>query len=184
MVDPATCITSRCRNLGKHASFCPMNDTPTPAAIFIMGHISSGKTTLASHIARTFGIEHISSDGVRAEVGASRTFTIFRSRVLWELYEKRSVVLDSTGMSPKLPRIVEDIRNQFRPRMAIIQLYADWATWGRREAGRTDREQLGQEVYHRDLHVKPDVMIDTSSLDPQEVFCKAWSALLELNALP
>lgn len=93
------------------------------------------------------------------------------------LAHDKLVVLDSTGMSFRFRALVARVRD----RAFHVALDVDAAGWERRERERTDRPPLDFGVYRESRSVTfaqaPDLVLDTSSIAPQDVaavVAQAW----------
>lgn len=167
------------------------------ARLFVLfGNVSSGKSTLARKIAETYSIPHISSDALREELtgniggGSGMVWPEMRKRMTAYLEAGTSVVIDSSGMSPKYREIVRDFRSKY-PTL-VIELYCDFEMWLARERKRNDRWNLenGEKVpfkmpvraYEDSVKVdmNSDLRIDTTHMHPTMVSTHALG-LIALN---
>ena len=171
--------------------------------IVVYGTVSSGKSTLASRLAKTIACNHYSSDNIRTELsgdigGKSRgltkdgkpfdVFNTLRERVEADLLAGLHVVGDSTGMSLDFKQMVNEFREKYDS--SVVSLTLDFDTWKQREALRNDRWTLvdnniepvpfimPKRAFNAStqvrLHREPDLMIDTSNLTTEEVFNRVW----------
>lgn len=147
--------------------------------IAVTGAIGAGKTTLASRLAAEYGALHLSSDGVRDSLSrkqrrsGDRVFAELQRRFDRALEERRSLVLDSTGMSYRFRTLLRAHRAQI---VHVHLLLRSRQRFEERERGRTDRPQgpLAAAAFHRSLAVefqpRPDFVLETDERTPGEVY--------------
>jgi predicted kinase len=145
----------------------------------VTGAIGSGKTTLAARIAAESGALHLSSDEVRASLShrarrsGARVFSEFHRRFERALQERRSVILDSTGMSSRFRALIRAYRAQI---VHVHLLLSDPARFEQRESRRADRPAgpLSLAAFHHSQAVAfdepPDIIVRTDDLTPQAVY--------------
>jgi predicted kinase len=147
--------------------------------VAVTGAIGSGKTTLAMRLAADYGAVLLSSDAVRESL--SRRKRRSGERVFAELYrrferaldERRNVVLDSTGMSPRFRALLRAYRENI---VHVHLLLRDERRFEERERGRADRPVgvLPPEAFHQSRLVEftqaPDVVVGTDDATAEEVY--------------
>lgn len=122
---------------------------------------------------------HLSSDDVRLSLShkqgrsGARVFAELHRRFECALDERRSVVLDSTGMSPRFRVLLRVHREElFHVHLEL----RDVRTFEERERGRTDRPSgaLPAPAFHRSKRVQfyelPDIVVATDERTPDEVY--------------
>jgi predicted kinase len=128
-----------------------------PYLLVAMGLPASGKTTLASGLARRLGFVHLSSDLVRKTMAGvrptdyhgdafgqgmydramtQRTYAALRRHAARWLRRGRSVVLDATFGSPSERTLVHKLAKRLNVRLRVLLCRADDATLKARLAGR------------------------------------------------
>ncbi len=91
------------------------------------------------------------------------------------LAERRSIVLDSTGMSPRFRALLRAHRGEI---VHVHLVLASVRHFEQRERGRTDRPAgaLPAAAFHRSRGVQfdqpPDLVIETDELTPDETYWK------------
>jgi predicted kinase len=147
--------------------------------VAVTGAIGSGKTTLAMRLAADYGAVLLSSDAVRESL--SRRKRRSGERVFAELYrrferaldERRNVVLDSTGMSPRFRALLRAYRENI---VHVHLLLRDERRFEERERGRTDRAGgfVPAAAFHQSRLVEftqaPDVVVGTDDATAEEVY--------------
>ncbi|HET9095057.1 MAG TPA: AAA family ATPase [Candidatus Baltobacteraceae bacterium] len=152
----------------------------------VTGAIGSGKTTLASRIAAVYDALHLSSDEVRLSLShkqrrsGEKVFAELHRRFERALDEGRSVVLDSTGMSPRFRALLRAHRERI---VHVHLLLSSPECFEEREAGRADRPAgaLSRAAFFQsrtvEFHDAPDLVVATDGLTPQQVYQEAEGAL-------
>jgi aminoglycoside phosphotransferase family enzyme/predicted kinase len=128
-----------------------------PYLLMTMGLPASGKTTLASGLARRLGLVHVSSDLVRKTMAGvrpteyrgdafgqgmydravtQRTYAALRRHAARWLRRGRSVVVDATFGNPKERRLVRELAQRLDVPLRVVLCRADDATLKARLAGR------------------------------------------------
>ena len=152
---------------------------PDPVVIAVTGAIGAGKTTLASALAADYGALHLSSDDVRLSL--SRKARRHGDRVFEELHRRferavaqgRSIVLDSTGMSPRFRALLRAHREHI---IHVHLLLSDPMRFQERESQRTDRiaGPLPVAAFARsrgvEFHDPADVVAQTDELTADETY--------------
>jgi predicted kinase len=153
--------------------------------IAVTGAIGSGKTTLASRLAGELRAVHLSSDDVRLSLShkqrrsGDRVFGELHRRLEHALEQGRSVVLDSTGMSPRFRALLRVHREQIVHVHLVLQR-AD--RFDEREAQRTDRPAgaLPHAAFARskrvEFHDAPDVVVVTDDLTAEQVYSEVTAS--------
>jgi predicted kinase len=148
--------------------------------VAVTGAIGSGKTTLAQRLALQSGAVHLSSDDVRLSLShkqrrsGARVFEELHRRYERALDQGRSIVLDSTGMSPRFRALLRAHRREIVHVHLVLQ---GVQRFEERESRRTDRPAgaLPRAAFFRSLHVEfhepPDIIVVTDDLTPDEVYC-------------
>ncbi|HLI97402.1 MAG TPA: AAA family ATPase, partial [Candidatus Baltobacteraceae bacterium] len=158
--------------------------------VAITGAIGSGKTTLAVRLAAQTGAVHLSSDDIRMSLSrkqrrsGERVFGELHHRFERALEQERSVVLDSTGMSPRFRALLR----AHRERIVHVHLLLESAhCFEEREERRTDRSQgaLSRAAFLRSKHVEfsnaPDVVVATDDLSLEQVYREVTAAARALG---
>lgn len=152
----------------------------------VTGAIGSGKTTLASRLAAEHGAAYLSSDGVRLSLShkqrrsGDRVFAELHRRFERALAERRSVVLDSTGMSPRFRALLRAHRGEI---VHVHLVLRSPERFEERELRRDDRPQgpLTRAAFLRsrgvEFHDAPDVVVATDDLTPEQVYWEVGAAL-------
>jgi predicted kinase len=161
--------------------------------IAVTGAIGSGKTTLASRLAADFGAVHLSSDAVRESLShkqrrsGERVFAELHRRFERALDERRSVVLDSTGMSPRFRALLRVYRDGI---VHVHLVLRNQHRFEERERARTDRSGglLPAAAFHRSRDVEfqhaPDVVVETDELTAGEVYGRVAALLASMPRPP
>lgn len=152
---------------------------PDPIVIAVTGAIGAGKTTLASALAADYGALHLSSDEVRlslsrkARRSGDRVFEELHRRFERAVAQGRSVVLDSTGMSPRFRALLRAHRKDI---VHVHLLLGDPRRFEERESRRTDRPAgaLPFSAFARsctiEFHDPADVLVQTDEFTPDETY--------------
>lgn len=145
----------------------------------VTGAIGAGKTTLASRVAAEYGALHLSSDTVRLSLSRKQrrsgenVFSELHRRFERALDERRSIVLDSTGMSPRFRALLRAHREEI---VHVHLLLQSVACFEQRETQRADRPAgaLPRAAFHRsagiEFHDEPDLVVATDELTAEQVY--------------
>lgn len=154
--------------------------------VAVTGTIGAGKTTLASRLAAELHALHLSSDEVRrslsrkARRSGDRVFAELHRRFERALGDRQSVVLDSTGMSPRFRALLRAHRADV---VHVHLLLRDPKRFEERERERNDRPAgpLAFAAFHRSaavqFHEPPDLVVATDDLTPEQVYERVRGAL-------
>lgn len=155
-------------------------------AVAITGPIGAGKTTLASRLAADYCAVYVSSDEIRLSLSrkqqrsGDRVFAELHRRFERALAERRNVVLDSTGMSPRFRALLRAHRAEI---VHVHLLLLSRKRFEERERHRTDRPAgaLPFAAFHRstcvEFHDAPDIVLETDDLTPDAVYERVAGAL-------
>ena len=137
-------------------------------------------------MAAEYGALHLSSDGVRASLSrkaqrsGERVFAELHRRFERAVAQGRSVVLDSTAMSPRFRALLRAHREQI---VHVHLVLRDLQRFEERERSRTDRPSgtlsaaAFQQSQHVEFHDAPDIVVQTDAIAAQEVYARVSAAI-------
>lgn len=144
------------------------------------GTIGAGKSTLASRLAQEYGAVLISSDAIReglslkAQRSGKRVFSVMAEQLEAALAQGASIVLDSSGMSPRFRSILRAQGSDF---IHVHLQLDDPRVFEEREQQRADRRALPRAAFNRSRSTEftraPDLVIATDALHPDQVYAVA-----------
>jgi predicted kinase len=167
--------------------------------VALIGHISAGKTSVATALAGLLDATHISSDHLEQSIaGHTRplsTTSIYETEQtsqhafteLGKILERiratgGNAILDSTGMHPTFQATLR----RHRDVTSVVLLHCNYDTWQKREFTRTDRPPL-DETLRTASHtgaesLEPDLRLDTTDRDPDALATIIYNWLRQRHA--